>query len=121
MILQRGNIKLVRLTEDHIELVRQWRNAPEIQQAMEYREYITPGMQKRWFETINNKNNNYFLIEAAEGFIGLINARDIDWEKNITHNGGIFIWDKQYFESLEVLNASLLLTDVGFYMGMERN
>ena len=122
MILERGNVRLVRLSEEYIELVRYWRNFPAIRDTMEYREYITPEMQKEWFARIDNINNNYFLIGTTnDTFIGLIYGSDIDWENGITNNGGIFIWDSAYLESVEILQAALLLTDTGFYMGMKRN
>ena len=121
MIVERGNIKLCRLTEEHIELVRQRRNAPEIQKRMEYREHITPEMQLDWFNKINNVNNNYFLIETNDKFIGLINGENVEWDTGITNNGGIFIWDNDYMESIEILQATLLLTDLGYYLGLKNN
>ena len=121
MIIERGNIKLLRLTEEYIELVRTWRNAPEIKKRMEYQEYITPEMQREWFSKINNVNNNYFLIETNNKHIGLINGANIGWDKGVTNNGGIFIWDKEYLESFEIVQASLLLTDLGYYLGMKKN
>lgn len=121
MILERGNVKLLRLTEAYIELVRNWRNSPSIRNTMEYREEISPEMQKAWFRKIDNVNNNYFLIEVSGKFIGLIYGSDIDWENGITHNGGIFIWDTAYLESVEIMEAALMLTDIGFMMGMKVN
>lgn len=121
MILERGNVRLVRLTEEYIELVRQWRNAPSIRNTMEYREEISPEMQKAWFAKVDNVNNNYFLVQTAGKFIGLIYGSDIDWENGITHNGGIFIWDTAYLESVEIMEAALMLTDIGFIMGMRVN
>ncbi len=43
LILENYGVRLKRLTHDKIELLRQWRNDPKIQQYMFYREYITPG------------------------------------------------------------------------------
>jgi len=121
MIIGRRSIQLVKLTQDYIELVRQKRNLPEIQNVMEFREYITPEMQQKWFESINNINNLYFLIETNNTFIGLGSANDIDWEQKIVNNGGIFIWDKIYLDSPEVIQASVLLTDLGFFLGIKMN
>jgi len=121
MILERGNVKLVRLTEEYIELVRYWRNSPGIRNTMEYREEITPEMQKAWFQKIDNVNNNYFLIQTDGKFIGLIYGSDIDWENGITNNGGIFIWDTAFLESVQIMEAALMLTDIGFIMGMKVN
>ncbi len=43
LILENYGVRLKQLTHDKIELLRQWRNDPKIQQYMFYREYITPG------------------------------------------------------------------------------
>jgi UDP-4-amino-4,6-dideoxy-N-acetyl-beta-L-altrosamine N-acetyltransferase len=114
-------IKLIRLEEKHIEMLRQWRNSPHVQNQMEYRNYITEEMQAKWFASIDNENNNYFLIEALGEMIGVISATQIDWVNNITGNGGIFIANEKYIDTDFPARAALLLTDLGFYMGMQKN
>ena len=74
MKISKYGIDLVRLTEEDIEMLRQWRNSPQIQQFMEYREEITAEMQKKWFDSINNVNNFYFIIHFEGQKIGLINT-----------------------------------------------
>lgn len=81
MIITKKNIHFYRLKEEDIELVRHWRNHPSIQKHMVYRERITAEMQKEWFKTIDNNLNLYFIIEYKGKKIGLINGKDIDWEK----------------------------------------
>lgn len=98
-------VTLRRLTEDKIELVRRWRNDPKIQQYMDYKEYITPEMQKAWFHRINNEHNFYFIIEYEGKEIGLINIKDVDYEKK-TGEPGIFIWDDDYLNSDASMRAS---------------
>ena len=103
-------VTLRRLTEDKIEMVRNWRNDPKIQQYMEFRDYITPEMQKKWFERINNDNNYYFIIVYEGKEIGLINIRDIDYE---TKDGepGIFIYDDEYLNTDVPMRASFCMAD----------
>lgn len=96
--IQGYGVTLKRLTEDKIEMVRRWRNDPKIQQYMEYREKITPEMQKVWFNRINNDNNLYYIIEIDGKEIGLINCKDIDEEYD-SGEGGIFVWDDEYLNS----------------------
>jgi len=67
MVLSNYDITLVRLTYDQLELVRNWRNDPKISQYMEFRDYITPEMQIKWFNKVNNRNNYYFVIEYRGG------------------------------------------------------
>lgn len=103
-------VTLRRLTEDKIEMVRNWRNDPKIQQYMEFRDYITPEMQKKWFERINNDNNYYFIIVYEGKEIGLINIRDIDYEKK-TGEPGIFIYDDEYLNTDVPMRASFCMGD----------
>ncbi|MDE6255527.1 MAG: GNAT family N-acetyltransferase [Muribaculaceae bacterium] len=106
-------VVLKRLTHDKIELVRNWRNHPKISRYMEYREEITPEMQEAWFLKINNSNNFYFLITKDDKEIGLINVRDIDYEKG-EGEPGIFIWDDDYINTPVSVMATLALTDFCF-------
>lgn len=118
--LEKYGVVLKRLTHDKIELVRQWRNHPKIQKYMEYREEITPEMQEAWFKRINNDNNFYYIIEIDGKEIGLINIRDVDYEKK-TGEPGIFIWDDYYLNSIEVYKASLCFQDFYFEkLGIEK-
>lgn len=118
--IEEYGIILKRLTEDKIELLRQWRNNPKIQQYMEYREFITPEMQKVWFNKINNANNHYFIIEVEGKEIGCINVRDVDFDKG-EGEPGIFIWDDDYINSLYSFKSCIILTDFCFYdLGLKR-
>jgi RimJ/RimL family protein N-acetyltransferase len=108
-------IRLSRLKEEDIELVRQWRNSPAIKQFMEYREHITPGMQKEWFRSVNNFNNFYFIIHFEGKKIGLINTSNADW-KELTSDGGIFIWEESYYDTFVPVWASLCLLETTFFV-----
>lgn len=111
--LEKYGIKLNRLTHDKIELVRRWRNDPKISKFMEFRDEITSEMQERWFSKIDNDNNFYFLIEIDKKEIGLINVKDVDYERGIGEPG-IFIWDDKYLNSDISFRAALCLTDFCF-------
>ena|ERR1700722_10995356 len=113
MILRKYGITITRLKEKDIELVRQMRNSPEIQRNMYYREYITPEMQAAWFQSVNNKENGYFIIEYNGSKIGLIHGKNNDFEKRISE-GGIFIWDKGYISTIVPALASIILDDYTF-------
>jgi len=103
-------ITLRRLTEDKIEMVRNWRNDPKIQQYMEFRDYITPEMQKKWFERINNDNNYYFIIIYEGKEIGLINIKDIDNTRN-EGEAGVFIYDDEFLNTDVSYRAHIVLFD----------
>jgi RimJ/RimL family protein N-acetyltransferase len=112
MIISKKNIQYVRLKEGDIELVRKWRNHPSIKKNMVYREHITPEMQKKWFASINNNDNLYFIIEYKGKQIGLINGKDINWDDR-SFETGIFIWNKHYRTSHIPILCSMILAEVG--------
>jgi RimJ/RimL family protein N-acetyltransferase len=120
MIITGFGIVLVRLQHHDIEMVRQHRNSSAISQFMEFREEISKEEQEKWFASINNKSNNYFLINYKGDQVGLIYGAGIDWEKKETANGGIFIWEEKVMETQAPLAASLLLTEISFLLGLER-
>lgn len=113
MIIRKYGITISRLKEKDIELVRRMRNTPEIQQQMYYRKRISPAMQRKWFKSINNKENGYFIIEHQGKKIGLIHGKDNDYEKR-TSEGGIFIWDKGYIGTAIPALASIIMDDYTF-------
>ena len=99
-------VTLRRLTHDKIEMLRQWRNDPKIQQYMIYREYITPEMQEAWFQRINNDHNFYFIIEYEGREVGMINIKDVDYEKK-TGEPGMFLYDDSLWNSDVGMRVSL--------------
>ena len=113
MIICKYGITISRLKEKDIELVRQMRNSPEIQRNMYYRQHITKAMQKKWFKSINNKENGYFIIEYKGNKIGLIHGKDNNYQKR-TSEGGIFIWDKTHIGTSVPALASLIMDDYTF-------
>jgi RimJ/RimL family protein N-acetyltransferase len=115
MKLTKYGITLNRLRAEDIELVRQWRNSPLINQFMEYRENITPEMQRDWFKSVDNFENFYFIIEYQGEKIGLINSSQIDWD-TVSSEGGIFLWDEKYYETFVPVWASLCLLETTYFM-----
>jgi RimJ/RimL family protein N-acetyltransferase len=114
LILEQYGVKLTRLQREDIELVRHWRNHPDISSHMEYREPITAEAQVKWFDSINNPFNYYFLIEYNGKKIGLINSKHYDPVEKVGE-GGIFIWDKEYLQTFVPVMASLCLLNFVFF------
>lgn len=74
-----NDIQLIPLREDDIELVRMWRNSPEVSQYMYTDEFISEEHQKLWFNKIKNENNSrYWIIEFENKKIGVASLTDID-------------------------------------------
>lgn len=108
--LENYGVKLKRLTHDKIEMLRQWRNDPKIQQYMFYRQEITPEMQERWFANLDKTRNFYFIIEVNGEEIGLINVKDIDHEKKCGE-AGVFIYVDAYLSTDVAYRAHLVMFD----------
>ena len=115
MQLSKYGITLHRLREEDIETIRQWRNSPQINQFMEYRGNISPEMQRDWFKSVDNVDNFYFIIEYQGKKIGLINSSHIDWE-TVSSEGGIFLWDEQYYDTFVPVWASLCLLETTYFI-----
>ncbi|HEU4609116.1 MAG TPA: GNAT family N-acetyltransferase [Chitinophagaceae bacterium] len=119
MKIKRGTILLKRVAKQDIELIRRWRNSETVSRFMEYREHITEEMQQEWFRKIDTDNNLYFLIMSDHKSLGLIYGADINWEDKTVGNAGIFIAEEGDRESAYALEASVLLNDYAFSIGIE--
>ncbi len=106
-------VVLKRLTKDKIEMVRNWRNDPKIQQYMFFRDYITPEMQEAWFTKIDNEYNHYFIIEVDGKEIGLVNIKDVDYENKVGESG-IFIYDDECLNGIMSYQVILVMFDFAY-------
>jgi RimJ/RimL family protein N-acetyltransferase len=106
-------LTLTRLREEDIEMVRNWRNSPQVVKNYAYREYITPEMQKEWFKSIGNIYNTYMIIEYRKRKIGVINVKNLDWDNRICESG-IFIPDPDYQDTYIPAIVSIIMTDLFF-------
>jgi UDP-4-amino-4,6-dideoxy-N-acetyl-beta-L-altrosamine N-acetyltransferase len=82
-------VTLDRLKRDEAELVRTWRNSPEIRRHMIYREHITSEQQTKWFDSIDNETNYYFLVRHNGRAIGVVNLKSVN-RANGTAEAGVF-------------------------------
>lgn len=115
MIINKYGITLIRLKREHLELVRQKRNLPYIQEKMIFKKKISKWRQWRWYRKINNMYNYYFIIEYKGNFIGLVNGKNADFETR-TMEGGIFIWESNYWNTHIPLLASVVMHDCSFFI-----
>lgn len=121
MIIEKYGITLTRLKEQDIELIRTKRNSDDIISVMHAREIITREMQIKWFNSINNIYNNYFIIQYNNQKIGLINGKNSDYEK-LQSEGGMFVWENKYWGTVIPAMCSVIMTDFTFLInGFEKN
>lgn len=113
MYYSKYGITLINLVEQDIELVRNWRNDPLVVRNYEFQKYITPEEQQNWFRSIRNINNAYFVIQYQGKKVGVINARNIEWDKH-TFESGIFIPDPLAYNTFVPAVVSIMVTDLFF-------
>jgi UDP-4-amino-4,6-dideoxy-N-acetyl-beta-L-altrosamine N-acetyltransferase len=113
MIIEQYGIRLRRITQNDIELIRINRNRDSIRKNMSYQKKISPKAQEIWFQSVNNPNNYYFVIEYNGEKIGVINSKNIHWEDNYGE-GGIFVWNEEYIGTTIPTCASLVLLNLSF-------
>lgn len=107
------DIELSRLRKEHTELLRYWRNHPNISVFMDYQNFITEEMQMKWFKSLDVARDFYFIISYKGKDIGLIHLSDINWKAQLG-KAGLFIWDQQYWNTQVPVFASISLISFAF-------
>lgn len=115
MILKCNEFELRRVTEDDLELLRTWRNKPEINSYMFNREYITPEMQHAWYSNLDQMKNWYFIFSDSVKDIGVIAITGIDWAK-LDCTSNIFMGDEKFLGTPYPIFATYFVTLFGFYV-----
>lgn len=111
--LEAFGVVLHRLDAHRIELVRQWRNDPEVNRFLVFRGHITSEMQERWFHNLDHARQRYYVIEVEGQPVGLVNLKDIAFDRR-TGEGGIFIADASLRDGWVGMAALLAMYDHGF-------
>ncbi|MEX0811142.1 MAG: GNAT family N-acetyltransferase [Chitinophagales bacterium] len=113
-------VELIRLRKEHIELLRYWRNHPDIAVFMDYQTFITEEMQMKWYKSLDVAKDFYFIIAYQNKDIGLIHVSDISWNKK-SGQAGLFIWDQKYWKTQVPVFASLNLIAFAFgFLGLNK-
>jgi hypothetical protein len=113
LILEQYGIRLRRITINDIEQIRQWRNSDFVRKKMIYQKLISQKEQEKWFASINNPFNYYFIIEHNGEDIGVINAKSYSREGGFGE-GGIFMKNEQFTYSLLPAYSTLCLLNAVF-------
>ena len=72
MLLKGFDITLKPLEKNDIEMVREWRNSEKIKRYALNQNHIDKEQQVAWFDSLIQKEDEYFVIELSEMPIGLI-------------------------------------------------
>lgn len=111
MTIENYNIRLRRIESEDLELLRSWRNSDFVNSRMIATNYITVEMQLKWFESVNNDQNYYFIAEYNNEKVGLIHVKNI---KDNNGEGGIFLASEKYENSDLVPRMILSFNDFIF-------
>jgi RimJ/RimL family protein N-acetyltransferase len=114
MQLKKYGVTLDRLTDADLEQVRLWRNMDHVRSQMQFQEIITPEQHSMWFKKLDQTTNFYFVISAGSMRVGLVNLKDIDWERE-TAEAGIFIGEQKLLSTHISLAATVLIMEFAFY------
>jgi UDP-4-amino-4,6-dideoxy-N-acetyl-beta-L-altrosamine N-acetyltransferase len=113
MLLSQYGITLEPLTLNHLELVRNWRNSPLVNEFMEFKEQISEEQQLHWFTSLDTKTAHYFVIKSESKPIGVIHLNAINFETKQAEVG-LFIGEPQFIGTGITFGASLLLLNLAF-------
>ena len=92
-VFEKYGVKFTRVNESHLEMLRNWRNSDFVRTKMLYQEHITPEMQERWFHTINNDRNFYYVAQVDGEYVGLIIIKNVE---NKAGEPGFFLSNEKY-------------------------
>lgn len=111
---QRYGITIKPLAEDDLEMVRRWRNSPEIAQHMLDQSYITAESQRKWFNALqHDESRAYWVAWFKEEPIGVVSLVNIN-RKEGTAEPGMYIYPQQYRNNIVPFCAAFILNDYAF-------
>jgi UDP-4-amino-4,6-dideoxy-N-acetyl-beta-L-altrosamine N-acetyltransferase len=87
------DVNFLNIEKEDLEMIRLWRNSPDVSKYMYTNAEITPTQQEIWFNKIASEDNSkYWIIEFANKKIGLVYIVDID-NKNSKCYWGFYLGD----------------------------
>jgi RimJ/RimL family protein N-acetyltransferase len=104
MQVKNFNITLKKVSIDDLELLRSWRNSDYVNKMMVSSHYITKEMQEKWFESVNNKFNYFFIAEFDNEKVGVISIKNIN---NNSGEGAIYL-SSEKFENTGIVSRIVL-------------
>lgn len=94
--MENSSVKLMRVTENDLALLMDWRMRPEVSKTLFTNPVITMDSQRIWYAKLkNDKSQIRWIIYYDKVPIGSIYIVDIDYN-NRRCESGVFIAEKQY-------------------------
>lgn len=117
---QKTNCQIEPLAQNHLELVRFWRNQDSVRLNMEFQEVITAEMQWNWFRNLEkDTTRKYFVFSQNLVPIGLVHLAEID-SLSKSAQVGLFVGNEKFHGTGSAITASLYILDLAFgELGLE--
>jgi RimJ/RimL family protein N-acetyltransferase len=114
-------VKLKLVTQDQLELIRQWRNDPAISQFMLSQNVISKEQQLAWFKKVSSDvSQQHFVIFYKDQAIGVANIKAYYHNEPLVQarmiEPGLYIADLRYRSNILAFSPSLLLLDYCFHV-----
>ena len=100
-------IALKSITENDLELVRNWRNYNSVVKHMFFQHNISQEEQQEWYRKLDKKHNLYFIYNEQ----GVIHLKNINWTKKEAEAGIFTIYQGN---STKNMAAIITLMDFAF-------
>lgn len=113
MRLSRYGIVLEMLRQDHLEMVRLWRNQDHVRKNMQFQKELSRDDQQHWFDNLDSERNLYWIIRSSDYPIGLIHIKEMDADLS-TGEAGIFIGEPSYLYMPQPMLAILVMMELAF-------
>ncbi len=113
MKISNYGLELISMTESDLEMVRNWRNQPDVAEQMFFQEEVSEEMQQKWFNSLDD-TSVYLIIQKDGEKIGVINLKQINWRTRVGE-AGIFIGDSAYRNSAAPIQAVFAMMDAFFF------
>lgn len=111
---KRYGVTLKPLAESDLEMVRTWRNSPEIAQHMLDQNYITAEGQRKWFNGLQtDASRAYWVAWFKEQPIGVVSLVNINHAEGIAEPG-MYIYPEQYRNNIVPFCVAFVLNDYAF-------
>lgn len=119
MELSGYQVVLREVAESDIEMIRQWRNDPNVSQYMLSQNIISPEQQLAWFKKIQrDKSQQHFVIHYKSLPIGVANIRACFQDEVLSNaraiEPGLYIANDKYRNNILAFSPTLLLNDYCF-------
>lgn len=107
-----NDFHLVPLQEEHVQLLRDWRNEESNRKWLQYQKIISESEQLNWFRSLDPSNFQLFIIFHQEKPIGEIHLKNIDLKLRSAESG--IMMDPLAKGTGMAFSASMLLLDYAF-------